>query len=76
MIDPQPEMEHTTMRFMIIVKADKSTEAGVLPDEKLLAAMTRYNEELVRTAGKRSAGAGPGRAAQQAAIEERAPCDS
>lgn len=36
------------MRFMIIVKADKNTEAGVLPDEKLLAAMGKYNEELVK----------------------------
>jgi hypothetical protein len=33
---------------MIIVKADKNTEAGVLPDEKLLAAMGKYNEELVK----------------------------
>ena len=45
------------MRFMIIVKADKSTEAGVLPDEKLLAAMTQYNEELVK-AGIMLAGEG------------------
>lgn len=36
------------MRFMVIVKADKSSEAGVLPDEKLLAEMGKYNEELVR----------------------------
>jgi len=34
------------MRFMIIRKADKQTEAGVLPDGHLLAAMARYNEEL------------------------------
>ena len=34
------------MRFMMIVKASKDSEAGVLPDEKLLAAMTKYNEEL------------------------------
>lgn len=34
------------MRFMMIVKANKDTEAGVMPDEKLIAAMTRYNEEL------------------------------
>jgi len=31
-----------------MVKADKSSEAGVLPDEKLLAAMGKYNEELVK----------------------------
>ena len=36
------------MRFMLLVKADKSSEAGVLPDEKLLAAMGKYNEELVK----------------------------
>jgi hypothetical protein len=35
------------MRFIVLVKADKSTEAGVLPDEKLLTAMGNYNEELV-----------------------------
>jgi len=33
---------------MVMVKADKSSEAGVLPDEKLLAAMGKYNEELVK----------------------------
>ena len=38
------------MRFMILVKADKSTEAGVLPDERLLAEMQTYNEELVKAA--------------------------
>lgn len=36
------------MRFMVIVKASKDSEAGVLPDEKLLAAMGKYNEELVK----------------------------
>ncbi|MDQ6886929.1 MAG: YciI family protein [Gemmatimonadota bacterium] len=36
------------MRFMVIVKADKSSEAGVLPDEKLLTEMGKYNEELVK----------------------------
>jgi hypothetical protein len=35
------------MRFMILLKADKTTEAGVLPDETLLAEMGKYNEELV-----------------------------
>jgi hypothetical protein len=34
------------MRFMVIVKADKNSEAGVLPDEKLLTDMGKYNEEL------------------------------
>ncbi len=36
------------MRFMIIRKADKETEAGVLPSTELLAAMLKYNEELVK----------------------------
>lgn len=36
------------MRFMMIVKASKESEAGVMPDEKLIAAMTRYNEELAK----------------------------
>jgi len=36
------------MRFMMIVKANKASEAGVLPDEKLIAAMTKYNQELAK----------------------------
>ncbi len=36
------------MRFMMLVKADKNTEAGVMPDEALIGAMTRYNEELAK----------------------------
>ena len=36
------------MRFMVLVKADKNSEAGVLPDTKLLAAMGKFNEELVK----------------------------
>ena len=36
------------MRFMVLVKADKSSEAGALPDEKLLAEMGKYNEELAK----------------------------
>jgi hypothetical protein len=36
------------MRFMVIVKADKNSEQGMLPDEKLLAAMGKYNEELAK----------------------------
>ena len=45
------------MRFMVIVKADKNSEAGVLPDEKLLADMGKYNEELAK-AGVLLAGEG------------------
>ncbi|MFH0344178.1 MAG: YciI family protein [Chromatiales bacterium] len=36
------------MRFMIIVKATKDSEAGVMPEEKLIAAMATYHEELAR----------------------------
>ena len=45
------------MRFMILLKADKTTEAGVLPDTKLLTEMGKYNEELVK-AGVMQAGEG------------------
>src|SRR5690242_11752721 len=34
------------MRFMVIVKADKNSEAGVMPSEQLLAEMGKFNEEL------------------------------
>jgi len=36
------------MRFMMIVKANKDSEAGKMPSEELLAAMAKYNEELVK----------------------------
>ena len=36
------------MRFMILIKATKASEAGVLPDEKLLTEMGKFNEELVK----------------------------
>ncbi|MGH2611053.1 MAG: YciI family protein, partial [Tepidiformaceae bacterium] len=36
------------MRFMIIVKATKDSEAGAMPEEKLLATMAKYHEELQR----------------------------
>ena len=45
------------MRFMVLVKADKSSEAGILPDEKLLTEMGKFNEELVK-AGIMLAGEG------------------
>ncbi len=45
------------MRFMVIVKATKNSEAGVMPSEKLLAEMGRFNEELVK-AGVMLAGEG------------------
>ena len=45
------------MRFMVIVKASKDSEAGVLPSPELLTEMTKYNEELVK-AGIMQAGEG------------------
>jgi hypothetical protein len=45
------------MRVMVIVKATKNSEAGVLPSEQLLAEMGKYNEELVK-AGVMLAGEG------------------
>lgn|SRR4030095_16784979 len=45
------------MRFMVIVKASKDSEAGKMPSEQLLAAMGKYNEELAK-AGIMRAGEG------------------
>jgi len=45
------------MRFMILVKADKNSEAGVMPSEQMFAEMGRFNEELVK-AGVMEAGEG------------------
>ena len=45
------------MRFMVIVKANKDSEAGVMPTEKMLTEMGKYNEELVK-AGVMLAGEG------------------
>lgn len=45
------------MRFMVLVKADKNTEAGALPDETLLTEMGKFNEDLVK-AGVMLAGEG------------------
>ena len=45
------------MRFMVLVKADKNSEAGVLPDKKILTEMGKFNDELVK-AGVMLAGEG------------------
>ena len=45
------------MRFMVIVKADKNSETGVMPTEEILTAMGKFNEELVK-AGVMLAGEG------------------
>jgi hypothetical protein len=36
------------MRFMVIVKASKDSEAGIMPSEEMLSAMTAFNEEMVK----------------------------
>jgi hypothetical protein len=46
-----------TMRFMVIVKASKDSEAGVMPSTELLTAMGKFNEEMVK-AGIMQAGEG------------------
>jgi hypothetical protein len=46
------------MRFMILVKADQNSEAGILPSRELLTEMGKFNEELVK-AGVMLAGEGP-----------------
>jgi len=43
------------MRFMVIVKATKDSEAGVMPDDKLLAAMATFHEELQKAGVLRDA---------------------
>ena len=45
------------MRFMVIIKATRDSEAGVMPSEKLLSEMMNFNEELVK-AGVMEAGEG------------------
>jgi hypothetical protein len=45
------------MRFMVIVKADKNSEAGVMPDKQILTDMGNFNDELVK-AGVMLAGEG------------------
>jgi hypothetical protein len=47
----------TPMRFLVMVKANKDSEAGVMPDERMLSEMGKFNEELVK-AGIMLAGEG------------------
>src|SRR4030095_897580 len=61
-MSPAPRSEsltngETKMRFMVIVKATPNSEAGIMPSEKLLADMGKFNEELVK-AGVMLAGEG------------------
>jgi hypothetical protein len=53
----QPIKRSVTMRFMVIVKASKDSEAGVMPGTELLTAMGKFNEEMVK-AGVMVAGEG------------------
>jgi hypothetical protein len=56
------------MRFMIIRKADKATEAGEMPSEELITAMMKYNEEMIQ-AGVMLAGEGLQPSAKGARIQ-------
>ena len=49
-IDPAPNepKRRTIMRFMVIVKATRDSEAGKMPSEELLSAMAKFNEEMVK----------------------------
>src|SRR6266852_4366819 len=49
----------TKMRFLILVKASKDSEAGVLPDERLFTEMGQFNEELVKAGVMRTVIDGP-----------------
>src|SRR3954467_518217 len=54
---PKRSNRRVTMRFMVIVKASKDSEAGQMPSTELLTAMGKFNEELVK-AGVMEAGEG------------------
>ena len=56
------------MRFMIIRKADKDTEAGMMPTQELISAMMKYNEEMVK-AGVMLDGNGLHRSAKGARVK-------
>src|SRR5262245_9808991 len=45
---PETRKEKTTMRFMVMVKATKDSEAGKMPSEKLLSEMAKFNEKMVK----------------------------
>ena len=60
------------MRFMILVKADKNTEAGVMPSDTLLKDMMKYNEELVK-AGVLLAGEGLQPSSKARELDSRVP---
>src|SRR5258708_34318811 len=52
-----------TMRFMVIVKANKDSEAGVMPGTELLTAMGNFNEEMAKAGVIRAGGGLPPRSA-------------
>src|SRR5271170_6733777 len=54
---PNPEYRGSSMRVMVLVKASKESEAGVMPTAKLLAEMGKFNQELLQ-AGVMLAGDG------------------
>src|SRR6266511_2776029 len=59
--------EDMNMRYMVMVRANKESEAGVMPDTKILAAMGKFNEELVK-AGVMLAGEGLAPSSQGARV--------
>ena len=63
------------MKFMVIVKANKDSEAGIMPSREILTAMGKYNEELVK-AGVMLAGEGlhpSSKASESSSREENTP---
>jgi hypothetical protein len=61
------------MRFMMLVKANKDSEAGVLPSKELMAAMGQFNEEMAR-AGVLLAGEGLHASSKGARVASRGGC--
>jgi hypothetical protein len=57
------------MRCMVMVKANKDSEAGVLPNTQMLTAMGKFNEELVKAGVMLAADPSPGRLGTSGALQ-------
>src|SRR2546428_13884845 len=55
-----PIKARRAMRFIVMVKANKDSEAGVLPTQEMLAEMGKFNDELVQAGGMLGGGGGLG----------------
>src|SRR2546428_12642230 len=55
-----PIKARRAMRFIVMVKANKDSEAGVLPTQEMLAEMGKFNDELVQAGGMLAGGGGAG----------------